>query len=87
MTARRLAIAIATRLAPLLVGPSPAAASRFAGHTHYARLRLKGRRVPIDSPRCKPADPNCCPSLGSRTESATWDGRRCVKRVVAVRRP
>ncbi len=60
---------------------------RFTGHTHYARLRLKGRRVLIDSPRYEPADPNCCPSAGSRTESATWNGRRFVKRLVSVRRP
>jgi hypothetical protein len=61
--------------------------ARFAGHLHYARLRIKGRRLLIDSPRYKPSDPNCCPSLGTRTESATWNGRRFVKRLVAVRRP
>jgi hypothetical protein len=59
--------------------------ARFAGHTHYARLRIRGRRVLIDSPRYRPADPNCCPSAGTRTESASWNGRRFVKRLVAVR--
>jgi hypothetical protein len=61
--------------------------ARFAGHLHYDKLRLKGRRVLIDSPRYKPSDPNCCPSLGTRTESATWNGRRFVKRLVAVTHP
>lgn len=151
MTARRVAVAIATLLVPLLTAPSPAAASipcskaaiakivrldrfesittircadltgdgrsdvaysksgggsggdvqwgvvyeragdrriaRFSGHLHYANLRLKGMRLLIDSPRYKPSDPNCCPSLGIRTESATWNGRRFVKRLVAVKRP
>jgi hypothetical protein len=59
--------------------------ARFAGHTHYARLRIRGRRVLIDSPRYRPADPNCCPSAGTRTESASWNGRRFVTRLVAVR--
>jgi len=61
--------------------------ARFTGHLHYANLRVNGRRVLIDSPRYKPSDPNCCPSLGSRTESATWNGRRFVKKLVAVTRP
>ena len=60
--------------------------ARFTGHLHYANLRIKGRRLLIDSPRYKPSDPNCCPTLGTRTESATWNGRRFVKRLVAVRR-
>ena len=59
--------------------------ARFAGHTHYAGLRIRGRRVLIDSPRYRPADPNCCPSAGSRTESASWNGHRFVERLVAIR--
>jgi hypothetical protein len=61
--------------------------ARFTGHLHYARLRIRGRRVLIDSPRYRPSDPNCCPSLGTRTESASWDGTRFVKRLVAVHGP
>ncbi|MDX6682849.1 MAG: hypothetical protein QOG94_2888 [Solirubrobacteraceae bacterium] len=61
--------------------------ARFAGHTHYADLRIRGRRVLIDSPRYRPADPNCCPSAGTRTEAASWNGHRFVKRLVAIRRP
>jgi hypothetical protein len=59
--------------------------ARFSGHTHYARLRIRGRRVLIDSPVYRPEDPNCCPTGGTRTESATWSGRRFVKRLVTVR--
>jgi hypothetical protein len=61
--------------------------ARFTGHLHYAHLRIRGRRVLIDSPRYRPSDPNCCPSLGTRTESASWDGTRFVKRLVAVHGP
>jgi hypothetical protein len=61
--------------------------AHFTGHTHYLKPRIKGRRLLIDSPRYKPSDPNCCPSLGTRTESATWNGKRFVKRLVAVRPP
>lgn len=59
--------------------------AHFMGHTHYLNPRIKGRRLLIDSPRYRPADPNCCPTLGMRTESATWNGKRFVKRLVAVR--
>jgi hypothetical protein len=58
----------------------------FDGHTHYVKPRIEGRRLLIDSPIYKPADPNCCPTGGTRTESATWNGRRFVKRLVSVRR-
>jgi hypothetical protein len=59
--------------------------ARFSGQTHYGGLRIRGRRVLIDSPVYRPEDPNCCPTAGMRTESATWNGRRFVKRLVAVR--
>jgi hypothetical protein len=61
--------------------------ARFSGRTHYRALRIRGRRVLIDSPIYRPADPNCCPTGGTRTESLTWNGTRFVKRVSAVRRP
>jgi hypothetical protein len=57
---------------------------RFGGHTHYAHLRLRDGRVLIDSPVYHPADPNCCPTGGTRTESARWNGSRFVKRLVAI---
>jgi hypothetical protein len=59
--------------------------ARFTGHTHYNNLRIRSRRVFIDSPIYKPADPNCCPTGGTRTESATWNGSRFVKRLVAIK--
>jgi hypothetical protein len=60
--------------------------ARFSGHTHYVHLRIRGRRVLIDSPIYRPEDPNCCPTGGTRTESATWNASRFVKRLVAVKR-
>jgi hypothetical protein len=59
--------------------------ARFTGHTHYNHLRIRGRRVLIDTPIYNPPDPNCCPTGGTRTESATWNGRRFVKRLVAIK--
>jgi hypothetical protein len=61
--------------------------ARFSGHTHYHALRIRGRRVLIDSPVYRPADPNCCPTGGTRTEALTWNGSRFVKRLFAIRRP
>lgn len=59
--------------------------ARFTGHTHYNNLRIRNRRVLVDSPIYRPGDPNCCPTGGTRVESATWTGRRFVKRLAAIK--
>ena len=59
--------------------------ARFTGHTHYINLRIRSRKVFIDSPIYHPGDPNCCPTGGTRTESASWNGTRFVKRLVAIK--
>lgn len=58
---------------------------RFTGFTHYNTLRMKGRRVLVDSPIYTLGDANCCPTGGTRTESAFWTGKRFIKRVIATK--
>lgn len=60
--------------------------ARFHGHSRYYNLRIRGRRVLVDSPIYRPGDVNANPTGGTRIESATWNGRRFVKRLVFVRR-
>jgi len=60
--------------------------ARFEGHSRYFNLRIRDRRVLIDSPIYRPGDVNADPTGGTRVESATWNGRRFVKRLVFVRR-
>jgi len=57
--------------------------ARFDGYSHYFNLRIRGRRVLIDSPIYRPGDVNANPTGGTRTESATWNGSRFVKRLVS----
>jgi len=59
--------------------------ARFEGHSRYYSLRIRGRRVLVDSPIYRPGDVNANPTGGTRVESATWNGRRFVKRLVFVR--
>jgi hypothetical protein len=59
--------------------------ARFTGFSHYNMLRIKGPRVLVDSPIYTIGDPNCCPTGGTRTESAFWTGKRFIKRVIATK--
>ena len=58
---------------------------RFEGRSRYHNLRIRGRKVLIDSPIYRPGDSNANPTGGIRVESATWNGRRFVKRLALVK--
>jgi len=60
--------------------------ARFTGHARYRNLRVRGRRVLIDSPILRPGGLLAPPTSGVRTEEARWNGTRFVRRLVRLDR-